>query len=328
MLFSRGTMLVNEMDIVLKIELIQTGNGNVILRKSFKGNAVDYRSLAHEVNDEIVLSLAGERGIAHSKIIFVNNSTGNKEIYMVDYDGYNLKRITTDKTLDLFPKWTRNGKNIVYTTYKYGNPDLYMMDTDGRNRTAVSRFQGVNVTPSFSKDGNLMVLTLSKGRSPNLYLMEMDSKKLRQLTHSDSVDTSPCFSPDKQDIVFISDRAGKPQMYITDVEGINIRRIRTDGYTDAPSWSPRGDKIAFTMQTAGKGAFDIYIYDILSEQVAQLTLEGDSNEAPSFSPDGRFIAYTSKRGDEIGLYMVSIDGSFQRKLVDMKGDCYTPAWGP
>jgi TolB protein len=107
--------------------------------------------------------------------------------------------------------------------------------------------------------------------------------------------------------------------------GGNVRRLPTNGYCDSPSWSPRGDKIVFTMRT-GNSNYDIYIYDLRASNVTKLTSGRGNNEDPVWSPDGRFIAFSSTRDGKREIFIMSIDGLSIRKLTEISGNSYTPTW--
>ena len=298
------------------------------MNKSFTSYARDYRELAHMINDEIVLMFRGEPGIAHSKIVFSNDRSGHKEIYIIDYDGYNLKRLTSHKSISIFPRWSPDGKKIIYTSYKRGNPDLYIMNADGSGKKLLSGRQGLNTPAEFSPDGEKIALVMSRGRLPNIFLLDRSGRMLRQLTHGRALDTSPAFSPNGQEIVFISGRMGNPQMYVTDIYGTRPRRLRTVGYSDSPVYSPDAGSIVFSMREKGENGFNIYKYDLDKKYYWKITHSGGSNENPSFSPDGEYIVYTSQRSGRRGLYCTYVGERKDRKLADLKGRCFTPDWGP
>lgn len=298
-----------------------------ILQKNFKGAEENYAKPAHEFADEIVRRLTGQRGVSRTKIAFVNDSTGHKEIYAVGYDGANARRLTTDGSIAVTPKWSPDGSKIAFTSWRLGNPDLFVMNGDGAGKKQVSSRQGLNASPSWSSNGEKIALTLSMGKSPNVYLINPAGEILKQVTRGNDINTSPALSRNGTQMVFISDRAGYPQMYLTDTEGTNVRRIYTDGYTDAPCWSPRGDAIVFAMKTSA-GFFDIYLYDILNAKQFQLTSNSGSNESPSFSPDGRFIVFSSTRNGRKELFTMFADGSGQMRLLDIKGNSEMPDWSP
>jgi TolB protein len=309
-------------------KLYDVATGEVIMEKSFVSESKNYREIAHRLNDEIVFRFTGEKGIAHTKVVFSNNATGKKEIYVVDYDGYNLKRLTHHRSISIFPRWSPGGKKIMYTSYRRGNPDLYIMNADGTNKKALSRRQGLNTPASYSPSGEFIALTLSRGKLPNIFLLNNKTRKMRQITFGNSLDTSPYFSPNNNEIVFISGSAGRPQLYITDIFSATPKRLYTDGYSDSPAWSPDAGSIIFTMRRPGVSNFDIYVYDITKGMYWGLTKGVGSNENPSFSPDGRFIAFSSLRFRHRELYIMFMDGTGQRRIADIKGDCFTPCWSP
>ncbi|GMO64467.1 MAG: Tol-Pal system beta propeller repeat protein TolB [Endomicrobiia bacterium] len=314
-------------NIVFEIKVIDVVTGEMIWKHNYKHKRSNYRYLAHEASDEIIRRIKGEIGIARSKIVFVNDSTRFKELYIVDYDGYNLRRLTKDNKINILPKWSPDGEQIIYTSYLYNNPDLFVLNLIENKRSIISKYQGLNVTGSFSPDGKKIILTLSKGRYPNLYMINIRGELLQRMTENVCIDTSPSFAPNGQEIVFISDRPGYPQLYIMNISGGNVRRLTTNGPCDSPSWSPRGDKIAFTMKQA-KGNYDLYLYDLPTTKVTRLTYNQKNNENPTWSPDGRFLAFYSNRSGRGEIYIIAIDGSFTRKLVEIPGTSYTPSWSP
>ena len=112
---------------IIKLYVYDVATRSPLFAKAYKGTQASLRLLAHRAADQIILALTGRRGIAETKIAFSNNSTRNKEIYIVDYDGENLKKLTNDKSIALLPRWSKDGK-IYYTTYRYRNPDIFAID--------------------------------------------------------------------------------------------------------------------------------------------------------------------------------------------------------
>ncbi len=308
----------------VEVKLYDVESREIIWEDVYRENLSDYRYLAHKINDEIVRRFTGEEGIACTKIVFTNDSTKFKEIYLVDYDGYNLKRLTKDNRLNILPKWVPDSPQIMYTSYLYNNPDLFVIDILKNKRRALSTIQGLNSPATFSPDRKYIAATLSRGVYPNLYIMDKKGVILRRLTEGKHIDTSPAYSPNGKEIAFISDRAGYPQLYIMDTDGVNLRRISTKGNCDSPTWSPQGDKIAFTMKY--DDTFDIFLYNIPRKRIIRLTEGQGSNENPSWSQDGRFIVFSSTRSGKSEIYIMGMDGSETRKLVDMSGSSFTPSW--
>lgn len=320
-----GNISIEKTEILtLKVEVYDVESQQIIWENKYIDKVNNYRYIAHKINDEIVKRFTGENGIACSRIAFINNCTKFKEIYIVDYDGYNLRRFTKDNKLNILPKWVPYSSVIIYTSYLYNNSDLFALDISSNKRKAISTIQGLNSPACFSPDKKTIIATLSRGVYPNLYLLDENGAIIRRLTEGRHIDTSPSFSPSGKEFVFISDRAGYPQIYIMDIEGVNLRRLSTKGNCDSPAWSPKGDKIAFTMREKGK--FDIFLYDLPKKKIIKLTESSGNNENPSWSQDGRFITFSSTRAGKSEIYIIGIDGTGVRKLIDMPGDSYTPSW--
>jgi TolB protein len=314
-------------ELILEVKMFDVVSRETIWKCNYKNGSLNYRYMAHEVSDEIVRKLTGGTGIARSKIVFVNDSTRFKELYIIDYDGYNLYRLTKDSKINILPKWSMDGEQIIYTSYFYNNPDLFVLNLAKNRRSVISKYQGLNVAGSFSPDGGKILLTLSRGRYPNLYLISTSGEILQRMTDGSHIDTSPSFAPNGREIVFISDRLGYPQLYIMNVDGGNIRRLTTSGFCDSPSWSPCGDKIVFTMRQL-KGNNDLYVYDLPTAKITKLTNNQQNNENPTWSPDGRFVTFYSNRSGKGEIYVMAIDGSEVRRLVEIAGMSYSPSWSP
>jgi TolB protein len=321
-----GKLAQHNRDIELTGQLYDVYGKSVIWEKVFKGTLDDLRSLAHDMNDEVIFRFTGEKGIAHTKIAFTNNGTGYKELYLVDYDGFNPRRITNDRSINILPKWSPDGREMIYTTYKYGNPDLYSISPEGTSRRPVSTLQGLNTAGSFSPDGKQIALTLSRGEYPNIFIIERDGKQDYQLTFGRAIATSPYFAPNGKEIVFVCDKPGYPQLYIMNLDGGNMRRLTTPGFCDSPCWSPRGDKIAFSQRVDDQYGYEIFMYDLNTLKTIRLTFNPGNDENPSFSPDGRFVVFTSTKFGKKELNVMAIDGSGLRKIAEMPGSSTTPAW--
>lgn len=320
-----GTVSIKDLTgLTVWVKLYDIESKQLIWEDKYDDSITNYRYVAHKISDEVIKRFTGEEGIACSKIAFINNSTKFKEIYVVDYDGYNLRRLTKDNRLNVLPKWVPDSSQIIYTSYLYNNPDLFLIDISKNKRKAISTIQGLNSPTSFSPDKKTLVATLSRGVYPNLYLLDANGTVLRRLTEGRYIDTSPSFSPSGREIVFISDRAGYPQIYIMDIDGVNLRRLSTRGNCDSPSWSPKGDKIVFSMRLDKN--FDIFLYDLAKQKIIQLTENQGDNENPAWAQDGRFVAFSSTRSGKKEIYIMGIDGSGARKLVDMPEDSFTPTW--
>ena len=290
------------------------------------------RKVIHRYADELVLQLTGKRGVAETKIAFLARHNKGIEINVVDFDGENLKQITNDKTLNLTPTWSPNGRWLVYTSYAENNPDLIMIDNLGKKpKRTLLRLSGLNAAPSWSPVDDRLTLVLSKDENSEIYTLS-NNQTLRRLTRHFNIDTSPTWSPDGKKIAFTSDRSGRgaPQIYIMDAhhgDKAGVQRISFgSSYNDNPAWSPDGDKIAYTARVGRR--FQIKVYDLVTKTSTVLTRERGNNEQPTWSPDGRFIAYRHKVGSNMSTYIQRL-GSDKVRQLSFGGDGgASPSWSP
>jgi TolB protein len=109
-------------------------------------------------------------------------------------------------------------------------------------------------------------------------------------------------------------------------DGTNLRRLITaGGDAEAPSWSPNGLFIAFSWSVKETGHWDIYVIEIATGRIVQLTYNAGRNEHPSWSPDGRHIVFESTRSGKREVWTMLADGSDPHELTTA-GENWNPNW--
>ena len=297
-----------------------------IAGKRYKGSPGEVRVMAHRTIDEVIKQLTGERGIFQTKIAFVTDRTGNKEIALMDVDGQTVKMVTRNGSINIAPAWHPDGRSLLYTCFQRRNPDLYQVFLATGSSVLLSAVPGPNATAAWSPDGKGIALMMRGKDNTEIYLLNPQGKDPVQLTRSWDNKTSPAWSPDGKQIAFVSDRSGSPQIYILDLASQKLRRLTYEGgYNCSPVWSPKGDRIAFARQEE-KG-FHIYTIRADGTDVRRITREGN-NENPSWAPDGRHIAFSSRRGGNSAIYMTTSDGGGPWRVTTSESNETEPAWSP
>ncbi len=313
--------------VTLSVKLTDLASGETMISRYYRQGAEFRRVIAHKVADDIVSQMTGRRGIAGTRIAFANDKSGNKELYLIDYDGARLKRITSNGSINLFPRWSPDRHKLAFTSYKDGNPDLFLYDLSRGKIEPLSSRQGLNIAGGFAPDGSKIALTLSLSKDPKVFILDIKKRKARRVTSNWGVESSPTFSPDGEHLAFVSDRAGNPQIHTKELGTGRTRRLTKLNWCDSPAWSPTGEWIAFAGRANPKDGFDIFLVDVTGTKVIQLTHGEGTNEEPAWSPDGRFLIFTTTR--EKGrrkLYVMDADGSAPRPLGDIPGRSFTPNW--
>jgi TolB protein len=330
----QGSVRSDRSGVVIECVVTQQATKKVVLSKSYQGSAQDLRRVVHKLTDEIVQAITGQRGIAQTKIAFVSTRNGAKELAVMDYDGYNAKQLTFDRSINVRPRWSPNGRKIIYTSYLKVFPDVYEVDLYTGQRRRLASYPGLNSGAVFSPDGRTIALTLSKTGNPELYTMDADAGNLRQLTHTRGGESSPTWSPDGQNIAYVSDDRGSPQIYLISRDGGEPTRLTVSpSYNTEPDWSrpPAASglqpMLAVTSRGAG-GRFQVGLYDSQTKDVKPLVADDADNEDPSWAPDGRHLVFIKRRNGRTQAYLLDVVAGEQVQLPAIDGGVSEPAWGP
>jgi len=334
-----GTVQKTGNSLRVEIRLFNVRGRQSVFGKVYTGSGANPRLYAHMAADEIYQSQRALRGVAESKLTFVSDRDGarmtntvekrdTKEVYIADYDGENQRRLTTDRTLNTFPRWSPDARSIAYTSYRRGAGQIFVSNIYVGTLEEVTKGPAENWLAAWSPDGTkLCVASPREGKGhTNLYVMNRDGSGVRKLTDHPSINTSPTWNPAGTQVAFVSDRTGAPQIYVIAADGVGQpqRLTTTEGYADKPTWSPAPyNEIAFAART-GPG-FDVKIMDVATRTVKQLTFGEGTNESPVFSSNGRHIAFTSTRSGKKQIFTLTRDGR-DLKQITRVGNNEQPDW--
>jgi len=298
----------------------QIAKGNLEYKRQF------WRELAHDISNEVVHFLTGDRGIFRTKIAYIKRVGTAKEVCIADYNGANERQLTHTGTINISPVFSPDGQTIFFTSYMEGDPQLFRVSVQTGEIKQITDFNGIAAAPAVSPDGNKIACVLSKDGNSEIYVLDMEGNIIKRLTRHHAIDSSPTWSPDGRMIAYSSDRTGAPQIYVMDSDGLNTRRLTyTGGYNDSPIWSDRGDRITFVSRTKF-GRFDLASIDTSGVDYRIMTEVGH-NENPHFSPDGKHIVFSSTRLSEGDIYTMDLSGRNQRRIT-RSANCSNPTWGP
>ncbi len=308
----------------LEARLHDNESGTELFGRRYGGKIELLRRVAHQLADDLVRHYTGRPGIAMTRISFVSGYQGNKEIYLMDYDGRRIRRLTTSRTINLSPVWSPDGNELAYVSWRGRQPGVYVMSNEGELGVLKTIGGELSAAPDWAPDGQRLAYTSDVDGNSEIYVLDRRTSRNRRLTHNRAIDTAPAFSPNGREIAFTSDRSGSPQIYLMDAEGLNVRRMSWKGsYNDSPAWAPRGDSLAYASRIEGR--FQIVTLDLASGRVTRLTWDLGNHENPRWSPDGRHLVFASDRTGSYDIYTVRADGSGLRRLT-RGGDSYTPDW--
>ena len=239
---------------------------------------------------------------AQAQIAFASDRDGNLEIYVMGIDGGNLRRLTNNPDGDWDPSWSPDGKRIAFMSGRDGHVDGH----------------GAPI--------------------PEIYVMDANGDNQKNLTNNPSADRSPSWSPDGSRIAFMSDRDGGYDIYVMDADGSNQQNLSNHPFSDRnPSWSPDGAQIVFSARRDGHVeneaaiTHEIYVMDADGENQRRLTDNRNNDWEPSWSPDGKRIAFMADRKgniDKFDIYVMDADGGNQHNVTQHRAWDGSPSWSP
>ena len=284
----------------------------------------DWRFAVHGVSDQIENWVFGKRGIAQTRIAYVNDGM----LRIVDSDGSETRSITTGKGA-LSPAWSPTGESVVFTVLGNNGTQVEELDVRRGGTRRISQIRaGLNITPIYQPDGSGILYAQGTGNGTDLIFAGFEGDPRRITAGRGTDNTSPSYSPDGRQIAFISGKSGNPQVYIMDADGSNVQLLTpytagTRSYRASPDWSPDGRAVAYEQQN---GNFQIWMIDVRDRNPKQLTSEGE-NEDPSWAPDGRHIVFSSTRGGDKQLWILDTESGRARQLTHSRG-ARLASWSP
>ncbi|HEX4031192.1 MAG TPA: translocation protein TolB [Terracidiphilus sp.] len=311
-----------------------TGNPQVLAQQYNEAASQDMaRTIAHRFADAIISRLGGgTNGIAETKIYFVSNRTGAKEIWVMDYDGQNQHAVTHLGTISLSPRISPDNSRIAFSSlgrmgwairmfsFDLNRPVSFLAGTEG----------GSNITPAWASDGTKFAFSSSRSGDSEIWISDSSGSGAHRITSLKGPNVSPSWNPKTNtQMAFTGGRTGEPQIYIMDQDGSNVQRMTDSGYAVSPSWSPSGGLLTFSWNRkygpGDPGGQDIYVMEIASKQWLQVTHESGNNDCPSWSPDTRHIVFQRAVNGRTQIWTMLSDGTQQKQLT-FSGNNSMPNW--
>jgi TolB protein len=294
------------------------------LGKRLQAQASQARLLAHSLADEIIRGYTGIPGVGNTEVIFVSDRDGSKDIFVMDYDGANQRKLTDVRSITLSPALSADGRSFAFSSVKRGDWDLFVAPRSGGKARALISGGGVNVSAVWSPEDSLIAFASTRGGNSDIYTVRPDGSDIRRLTNNAGIDTNPAWSPKGNEIAYTSTRRTSTQVWVMNGDGSNQRPLTKRGrFNDQPDFDPSGERLTFASRL-GTG-FDIFVLDLRTDQISRLTGDAGSNESPRFSPDGRHIVFASNRSGRYQIYLMELDGSGQRAITNT-GNNSSPRW--
>ncbi len=258
------------------------------------------------------------------RIAYVSWLGNSNEIAVMNGDGTQEQRLTSNDVDDWDPMLSLDGKVIVFMSTRDGDEELYRMNSRGGEVTRLTSTPGRDRWPCFGPDGKTIAFTSARDGHAQIYLMDLDGKVQRNLSRNSAAERDPAFSPNGELIVFVSNRDGSDDLYLMNSDGRGVTRLtKSPGADWEPSFSPDESKILYVYD--GDGNQEVYLLDLSSGKSINLTRNQAQDRDPAFAPDGSRIVFASDREGVWRLFVMAPDGSGVRKLTNGQAD-WAPSW--
>jgi TolB protein len=283
------------------------------------------------------------------RIAFVSNREDGAtlQIWTMNPDGSDPRQLTFGPGNKAQPRWSPDGQRLLYVAPggrdDFGNDlgtDLFIMNADGTHSVNLTHNVGDDRDPAWGPTVDIAFTSTRNNNVPLVYLMKVacpgpeedcTAEKPRSITMTGTYapEHSPAWAPDGRLAVVANVRGAPGRIYFGGAGGGGTLFDRSDQLlgVDHLEWSPDGAFIALTW-TISSGRNEIYLVPVDNpREHAQLT-ESRGNKEPAFSPDGRWIIFTSTRDQNPEVYLMSSTGGNQQNLSQSPFVDMQPDWSP
>ena len=326
-----GSIIKTKNSIDLNYEIYDIHKKKKVRSSKVFGIPNQIRQLAHYTSDGIYESISGIKGIAATKLLYVNETKNSKSIsayklMLADSDGANEKVLLTSSEPIISPSWSPDGKKVAYVSFETGIAKVFIQDiASGKRESVLSKSTQIS-SPSWSPDGKYLSLTLYQDGNAEIYIMRLQDRILTRMTNQFAIDTESSWSPKGNKIIFTSGRSGSPQIYELDLRKLNpkAKRISFEGtYNAKASYLPKEEGIIF-VHRSDDGFFHIAL-KYKKENFIRVLTEAKMDESPSVAPNGNMVIYGIKEENLSMLAGFSLSGA-RFKLPASEGEVREPAW--
>ncbi len=289
------------------------------------------RQLAHYTSDGIYESITGIKGIAATRLLYVNEIKDSQlisryKLMLADSDGANEKILLSSSEPIISPSWSPDGKRVAYVSFETGIAKVFIQEIASGKREAVLSKDTQISSPSWSPDGKYLSLTLYQDGNAEIYILRLRDRTLTRMTNQFAIDTESSWSPRGNKILFTSGRSGSPQIYELDLRKLNpkAKRISFEGtYNAKASYLPKEEGIIFVHRSSD-GLFHIAL-KYKKENFIRVLTEAKMDESPSVAPNGNMVIYGIREENLSMLAGFSLSGA-KFKLPASNGEVREPAW--
>ena len=266
------------------------------------------------------------------KIVFVSDRNGNEEIYIMDADGENQKRLTSNVTKDYSPQLSRNGKKIAYVSEMGNGVQVNIMDSDGGNVVKPPVDSGNMNNPHWCPQSEQVSFITDREGQIDVYVINSDGTDMLKVTDDNLEEDLGNWSPNAEWVVYAISQGEDKGVYMRNPRGVDVIQL-TQTQDSGPVWAPVGTLIAYFSEITVKNNdgeekvdTEMRIVDAETLEVTSLVAQVHAESGISWSPDGKKISYVADVNGNKEVFVMEDDGSNQIQLTRNHLDDISPVW--
>lgn len=296
--------------------------GKELMERTYAAPGLDENAKA--LADDVTLAITGKPGLATSRIVFVSDKTGMKQVYLCDPDGREVLQVTHHSHGAVSPSLSADGSAVAYTSYRSGFPVVQWLDLGQGWERTVTDTPGTSFGAAFAPDGQRIALVMSFLGNPEIFVTDLNTNTAACISDTTGAPSSPAWHPDGKQVIFSDDRGGGPKLYIAEVPETNeseakLLRWRTGySFSTDPEFSPDGKSVAFT--TRIDGALAVVVKGWPNGPARVIQAGGAAH--PTWSPNGQTLCY-AQHGT---LYVHQLASGQRRAILEKHGQITEPRW--
>ena len=253
-------------------------------------------------------------------------------------DGSGYRRLTPEDSIrHFYPSLSPDGQSVLYVAFREQNVyEIYSLDLNDSGLDRLTNRLGILTAPEVSPDGTRITFARGLPSTGQSQVWVMDRSGDNPENIPQLLGWDPTWSPDGKQILFAAGpdgpEGGGVQLFTVKVNGRDLHQVTNlPAIRGRSDWSPDGGSIV--TYSGPSWNRETYIMNADGSSARQLAPAGGNSQGPSFSPDGKWVAFTAyfdKYGDDHGcdIYIIRVDGTDLRRLTNNDYCDYQPRWGP
>lgn len=268
------------------------------------------------------------------QIAYAAQREGSVQIWLVDLNGTSTQ-VTHLADGACQPAWSPDGKRLAFISPCSGKKDdyslssMYLINADGTGLIPLASLPGGDFDPAWSPDGSQIAFTTLRDNGvPHIYLYSLADNTVKRLSRVVNYERQAAWSPDGKWLAYQSTRLGQPQIWMMNPDGENAHEFSTlaGSFEWMPVFAPDNSVLVYS-----QGSPSQLVAKVVDDKLAKefpLSDKVRPAEGADFSPDGWWVVFESKQGDNTDLYYMLKNGSNLTRLTDNPGLDFQPAWRP